>query len=247
MTADDPVEWTLVIPAYNEEARIAGILGDIGRFRGSVLFVCDGTDRTAALIREYASRHPEAAIGLIEYGERLGKGCGVMAGMLHATTSLVGFTDADGSTPVEEMNRLFASLGDADGVIGSRWLADSDVRVKQSLFRRFQSRIFNLIVRLLFGLTFHDTQCGAKVFRRAAITGVAPRMHSRGFEFDVELLWRLQQAGFRVVEVPTVWVNRGDSRVKGADVLGMLLSLVRIRVSGGTPPARPDLRPLPPR
>jgi dolichol-phosphate mannosyltransferase len=231
MAATDPAEWTLVIPAYNEEERIAETLGDVEHFGGEILFVCDGTDRTADRIREFASLHPARSIRLLEFGERLGKGGGVIAGMLNATTSYVGFMDADGSTPAKEMNRLFECIDGADGVIGSRWLKDSDVQVKQSFWRQFQSRIFNFIVRALFGLTYHDTQCGAKVFRRSAVEAVAPLMQSRGFEFDVELLWRLKKAGYAVVEVPTVWMNKGDSRVRNPDVLGMFIALLKIRLS----------------
>lgn len=231
MAAPAPRPWTLVIPAYNEEGRISGLLADLGDFEGAALFVCDGSDRTAALIREHASRHPETAVEVLEFSERQGKGGGVMAGMLSAKTPLVGFVDADGSTPMEEMNRLFSVPGpETDGAIGSRWLKGSRVPVPQGFLRRVQSRLFNLFVRALFGLSYRDTQCGAKVFTRDAIGAVAPLMRSRGFEFDVELLWRLKEAGFRVVEVPTVWRNRGDSRVGGSDGFGMFAALLRIRL-----------------
>jgi hypothetical protein len=84
-------------------------------------------------------------------------------------------------------------------------------------------------------LRYHDTQCGAKVFKKSAIDAVVPQMISRGFEFDVELLWRLQGAGFRVTEVPIEWQNKGDSRVRKRDMIGMLSGLFRVRFGVGRP------------
>jgi hypothetical protein len=139
----------------------------------------------------------------------------VIAGLRAARSPLVGYFDADGSTSVEEMKRLFLTLSTVDGAIGSRWIPGSTLKVRQGILRQLESRAFNLLIRVLFGLTYHDTQCGAKVFRKSAIDAVLPSMVSRGFEFDVELLWRLRSAGYRVIEVPIEWQNMGDSRVQG--------------------------------
>jgi hypothetical protein len=132
-----------------------------------------------------------------------------------------------------EMMRLFSCLADNDGAIGSRWVAGSTLTVRQGILRRLESRSFNLLIRCLFGLDFHDTQCGAKVFRKAAIDTVLPAMVSRGFEFDVELLWRLKNAGCRVVEVPIEWQNVGDSRVRKRDMIEMVAGLFRVRSGFG--------------
>ena len=94
------------------------------------------------------------------------------------------------------MQRLFSASAAADGAIGSRWVDGSKLTVRQGLLRRLESRGFNLLIRVLFGLSYNDTQCGAKVFKRAAVDAVLPAMVSRGFEFDVELLWRLKRAGY---------------------------------------------------
>jgi hypothetical protein len=98
-----------------------------------------------------------------------------------------------------------------------------------------ESRAFNLIMKILYGLPYHDTQCGAKAFRKAAVDTVLPSMISRGFEFDVELLWRLRSAGFTINEVPIEWQNKGDSRVKKRDMIGMLSGLIRVRFHRGSP------------
>lgn len=137
--------------------------------------------------------------------------------------------DADGSTSLSEMERLFDRLETADGAIGSRWLPGSILTVRQGFRRRAESRLFNLLVRLLFGLDYHDTQCGAKAFRREALDAVLPSIRSTGFEFDVELLWRLARSGCRVEEVAITWENRDESKVATSDASEMLLGMLRLR------------------
>ena len=184
----DRADCTLVIPAYNEEKRIRSLLEDLSGFRGDLIFVCDGTDATPAVIGAFAAAHPSLSIRCLTFPVRLGKGGGVVAGIREASTRYVGYMDADGSTSLSEMERLFDCLATADGAIGSRWLPGSVMTVRQGLRRRAESRLFNLVVRLLFGLGYRDTQCGAKVFRREALDRVLPSIRSTGFEFDVELL-----------------------------------------------------------
>lgn len=224
-----PADCTIVVPAYNEEARIGGLLEALAAFEGPVIVVADGTDRTAALVRAFGDAHPGLALECLEFPGRLGKGGGIMAGFRAAGTPLVGFMDADGSTDPAEMARLFSFLADADGAIASRWAPGAVVPVRQSAGRRLKSRAFNLLVRLLFGLPYADTQCGAKVFRREAVAPVLGEMTLSGFEFDVELLWRLSRRGARVIEVPTVWYDRGGSKVGGGDSMEMLRRLVALR------------------
>jgi dolichol-phosphate mannosyltransferase len=224
-----PDQCTIVVPAYNEAERIDGLLQDLQEFEGSLVFVCDGDDSTAERIRRFAAGRSIPSVRCLEYPRRLGKGGGVLEGMKVADTPFVGFMDADGSTPLREMMTLFARLDGTDGAIGSRWLAGSEIVIAQGWWRRLQSRVFNALVRVLFGLHFQDTQCGAKAFRREALDEILPLMVSTGFEFDVELLWRMQHAGCRIEEVPIQWTNRGASRVGGADGLGMVKALLRLR------------------
>lgn len=235
MASDTGPAKSLVIPAYNEEFRIRPLLLGIDRFDGELIVVCDGTDRTAEVVGEIAASRPDLRIRCLRFPHRLGKGGGVLAGLAAAKTPLVGYFDADGSTGIGEMLRLFDAVASADGAIGSRWVPGSKLTVPQGFLRRLESRGFNLIIRVLFGLTYHDTQCGAKVFRKSAVDAVMPAMISRGFEFDVELLWRLRSAGFSLVEIPIEWQNKGDSRVKKRDMIGMLAGLVRVRFHRGTP------------
>ena len=225
----DRADCTLVIPAYNEEKRIRSLLEDLSGFRGDLIFVCDGTDATPAVIGAFAAAHPSLSIRCLTFPVRLGKGGGVVAGIREASTRYVGYMDADGSTSLSEMERLFDCLVDADGAIGSRWLPGSVMTVRQGLRRRAESRLFNLVVRLLFGLGYRDTQCGAKVFRREALDRVLPSIRSTGFEFDVELLWRLAQSDCRVEEVPITWENRDESKVGTSDAQEMLSGMIRLR------------------
>ena len=230
MNAAPDLPCSLVIPAYNEENRIRPLFDTISRFDGELIVVCDGTDGTARVVEEIARSRTDLAIRCLTFDHRLGKGGGVIAGLIAARAPLVGFFDADGSTTMSEMLRLFSSLAEYDAAIGSRWVDGSTLTVRQGILRRLESRSFNLFIRCLFGLDFHDTQCGAKVFRKTAIDGILPAMVSRGFEFDVELLWRLRRAGCRIVEVPIEWQNKGDSHVRKRDMMRMVAGLFRIRL-----------------
>ena len=225
----DLADCTLVIPAYNEEARIGSLLEGISGFPGDLIFVCDGTDATPAVIGAFADDHPSLSIRCLTFPSRLGKGGGIVAGVREASTPYVGYMDADGSTSLSEMERLFDRLATVDGAIGSRWVPGSVLTVRQGLRRRVESRLFNLLVRMLFGLDYRDTQCGAKAFRKEALDAVLPSIRSTGFEFDVELLWRLRQNGYRVEEVPTTWENRDESKVTTSDAKEMLLGMLRLR------------------
>ena len=232
MNSPKKTPYSLVIPAYNEEKRITPLFDAIGSFDGELIVVCDGTDKTPEVVDAIAARRNDLTIRCLRFENRLGKGGGVFAGLAAAQSPFVGYFDADGSTSIEEMKRLFAKLSAYDGAIGSRWVPGSTLRVRQSFMRRLESRGFNLIIRILFGLRFSDTQCGAKVFRKEAIDAVLPHMKSRGFEFDVELLWRMKSAGFIVTEVPIEWQNKGDSRVEKRDMIRMLAGLVAVRFAG---------------
>jgi hypothetical protein len=159
----------------------------------------------------------------------------VIEGFSHADSPVVGFLDADGSTSLGEVHRLMRALDGVDAVIGSRWLPGSVIPDRQGLSRRIESRVFNLVIRLLFGLRFTDTQCGAKVFKKSAVDAVLSDMTSTGFEFDVELLWRLSKKGCTILECPITWQNQGDSRVTAGDALRMLSGLLSVRIHGGAP------------
>jgi dolichol-phosphate mannosyltransferase len=223
------IRYSLVIPAYNEEARIAQLFNRIDGFDGELIAVCDGDDRTPDVVQKIAGTRPDLTIICLQFPKRLGKGGGVIEGLKVARGSCVGFLDADGSTGISEMMKLFSQLARYDGAIGSRWVGGAVLKVRQGMLRQMESRVFNIIIRLMFGLNYHDTQCGAKAFRKSAVDTVLPDMVSTGFEFDVELLWRLKRAGYAVGEFPIEWKNTGDSRVQRRDMIRMFAGLLNVR------------------
>ena len=232
---DGPMDISLVIPAYNEEKRLGATLDRIlayGREKGhdqEILVVDDGsTDNTAALVEAYADR----GIRLLKNPGNRGKGYSVRHGMLEATRDLVLFSDADLSTPIEEMEGLAAPVlaGEADGAIGSRAVTGSNVEVSQPLYRVAMGKIFNKFVRAIAVGGFADTQCGFKLFTRDAARAVFSRQTFEGFSFDVEVIFIARNLGLRIAEVPVRWVNSPETKVSACmDSLRMFLDLFKVR------------------
>ena len=201
---------SFIIPAYNESRRIGDTLvkaRDYFSRQGydyEVIVVDDGSsDGTAGFVRR---SFPD--VHVIEYTPNQGKGHAVRTGMLAAQGDFRYFSDADGSTPVGEIEKLQARFDDgADVVIGSRTLPDADVQVRQALYRQTMGRIFNVFVQLLAIKGFPDTQCGFKGFSRAAAADIFPRMTIKGFGFDAELLFIARKHGFRIDQVGVTWLT----------------------------------------
>ncbi len=231
-----PPELSVVVPAYNEEQRLERMLRDALselRRRGQpceVIVVDDGSrDGTSALVLRLAADFPE--LRLIRLPENRGKGYAVRTGVVNAHGRHVVFADADGATPFQELERLERALRDgADVAIGSRALAQADVTVAARLHRRVMGRVFHALVSLLAVRGFRDTQCGFKLFRRAAAQDLFSRLRVPGFSFDVEVLLMARRGGYRVAEVPVNWTHQPGSRVDLArDSLRMLRDLFIIR------------------
>jgi len=167
-------QYSIVIPAYNESARIGRALTEVLRtldekhWDAEVLVVNDGsTDNTAAIVESFVAK--DHRVRLLQNGTNRGKGYSVRNGLLHGSGNIVMFTDADLSSPMPEAERLFAAIRDgADVAIGSRWLGTSRQTIHQPLYRQFFGRCFNLVTRMIMRLPFADTQCGFKAFRRGA-------------------------------------------------------------------------------
>lgn len=223
-------EKTIIVPAYNEEDRIWTILDESRFYPYNYIFVCDGKDHTSEIIQSFKKEFNLKSIDCLVYPKRLGKGGGVIEGIKHTTTPYVGFMDADYSTNLDEMTKLFdlCNIG-YDVVIGSRWLPESNITIKQSFTRRIQSRALNKLVKWWFDLDIYDTQCGAKVFQRKAILNVLPEIKTNGFEFDVELLWELHKLKYYIKEVPIEWIDKGKSHVKLACSLKIFKKLFVLR------------------
>jgi dolichyl-phosphate beta-glucosyltransferase len=233
-----PVNGSLsvVIPAYNEEARLPGTLKRIAAYLDGrwaqdcreILVVDDGSrDNTA----DTAARFPGIRV-LRNPGNR-GKGYSVRNGVLEARCDWVLFTDADLSTPIEELEKLSkaAEKAGATVAIGSRALDRSLIGVHQPLLREAGGRFFNWIMRRVTGLPFHDTQCGFKLMERNAAKEIFRRQRLDGFGFDVEVLAIAQSLGYSAVEVPVRWNNAEGSKVGLAGGLGAFLDVLRVRMN----------------
>lgn len=155
-----------------------------------------------------------------------------MLGFAQAAGALVGFADADGSTPPTAFQDLVDNIGQADAIIASRWLRGAQVSPRQPWSRRMASRLFNgLVIRFLFEVNFSDTQCGAKLIKRNAVQKILPNLGITRWAFDVDLLFKLYRAGYKIIEIPTVWHDVAGSRLKIAPVsLEMFAALIRLRL-----------------
>ncbi|HEY5426280.1 MAG TPA: glycosyltransferase [Candidatus Tumulicola sp.] len=224
--------FSVIIPAHNEQDRIGKTLEEyVGVFGDSeIIVVLNGcTDGTRAVVSDLRGAYPNLVA--IEIPDAVGKGGAVRAGFLLARADVVGYVDADGSTPAREMRRLCEAVGEGDGVIGSRWLRGSVVAIRQPWARRFASRNFNVIVRTFFGLKYSDTQCGAKVFRRSALERVMRDVETANLAFDVDLLYAMKRLKMAIREEPTYWIDMQGSRVRLASAsLHMFAAVVRLRL-----------------
>lgn len=228
---------SIIIPAYNEAARLGRMLEAYlpyfnQRYGAEVelIIVVNGSrDQTENMVRQYAARF--AQVQAIVEPRRIGKGGAIMLGLARAQGELIGFVDADGSTPPEAFQDLAARIGAGGVIIASRWCAGAVVNPRQPLARRVASRIFNWLVRVMFDLRITDTQCGAKLMSREAVRRVQPHLGITRWAFDVDLLFQLRRAGYAVREIPTVWHDQSGSRVKvGRVSLEMFVALVRLRL-----------------
>jgi glycosyltransferase involved in cell wall biosynthesis len=228
---------SIVIPAYNEESRLPKtfdrILGWLEeqrlKFR-EIIVVDDGSrDATAGVVEEYSK--PPSPIRLLRNPGNKGKGYAVRHGVLDAGGEWILYTDADLSTPIEELQKLEAAAAQQNAVIaiGSRAVDRSLVAVHQSPFREYSGRFFNVVMRAVTGLPFHDTQCGFKLYRADAAKAVFSRQEQDGFSFDVEDLVIAKKLGLRAVEVPVRWANVEGTKVTLAQGLKSFTDLLQIR------------------
>ena len=231
---------SVIIPAYNEAARIRGSLARLVEYLvgagrpAEVLVVDDGsTDRTAAVVEELAAAVPAGGppVRVLRNGRNRGKGYSIKHGVLSAAGDHLLVSDADFSTPIEELPRLLRPV-ESEGygiALGSRGLAESRVERHQPLWRETMGRCFNALVRAFTGLPFRDTQCGFKVMRRDAVLPLFRAARIERFAYDVEILYLAGRAGVRAIEVPVIWRDAPGSKVRAmADSIVMLKDILKI-------------------
>ena len=195
-----------------------------------IVVVDDGSsDRTAEVAEALRDEYPELRV-LRNPGNR-GKGYAVRHGMLECRGEWALFTDADLSSPIEELDNLWQAAGreEAQVAVGSRALDRKLIGVHQSWFRENVGKVFNLVMRVVTGLPFHDTQCGFKLFEAAAARDIFRRQLLEGFGFDVEVLFIGQHLGYRQIEVPVRWNDVAGTTMTTWRGLTAFLELLLVR------------------
>ena len=226
---------SIIIPAYNEEKRLPGTLDFIMAFlrrqtyEAEVIVCDDGSrDRTVKIAAEKL-RFTQSQV--LVSPRNAGKGDAVKRGMLAAKGQFCLISDADLSTPIDEVRRFLKYLEAGDDiVIGSRALEDSKVEIHQGFHREMMGRVYNWIARALSFKGIMDSQCGFKCFKAPVAKELFALQKIRGFSFDAEILYLAQKKGYKVREEPVIWRNSNQSRVRLIkDPLAMFFDLLKIR------------------
>lgn len=229
--------YSIVIPAYNEEKRIGKTLECYTNFlakkklKYEIIVVCDGcTDKSTNVVKKFQKHNKKIKLFILPH--RLGKGGGVYHGFSKCNGNIIGFTDADNAVRPEESMKLLDNIKNADCIIASRRMKNSLMIIppKSGLWNfsmRLLSRIFNKIVNFLFMLNIKDTQCGAKFMKREVYKSIKNELKISGFEFDVELLWRIKEHGYKIKEIGIIWRHDLESKSSVLNSLNMLISLLK--------------------
>ena len=228
----------LLIPAYNEEARIEPVLRHYADFfranysgKFQLVVVLNGCrDNTLGVVQRVAKDFP--SVSWLDFPAPIGKGGALIEGLkLAGHADYIGYVDADGATGPEAVLKLIPFLKEAECVIGSRWLPGSILLKAQPKFRQLVSRCFHLIVEFLFWMHIKDTQCPCKLLRREAVEKTHPFLRIADLAFDVNLLVAVKRAGCHIKEVPIEWTDVVGSKVTASlfrNSLAMFLSVVRV-------------------
>lgn len=236
MTEDSEPALSVVIPCFNEEQRLPRTLDHVERYLAGrhpsfeLILVDDGSvDGTRRVMDAAAERNRSVRIEALPHNR--GKGRALAAGVASAKGAEILLTDADLSTPIEELEKLQAALSNGAGIaIASRAVRGSRVEVSQPLYRVIMGKAFNLIVQAVLLPGIWDTQCGFKLFRADVAHRVFAGLVTDGFGFDPEVLYRARRQGVKIVEVPVVWRNSAPTKVSALrSSLDMLRHVLWIR------------------
>jgi dolichyl-phosphate beta-glucosyltransferase len=227
------VDLSVIIPAYNEASRLGDSLERVLPYlerrarRFEVLVVDDGSsDATVAVANEYSHR----GVWVLELAKNRGKGAALRHGVVASSGDKVLLSDADLSTPIQELERLEPYLEKADVILGSRAVEGSRIQLRQPWHREAMGKVFNFVIRLLGFGDFKDTQCGFKLLSGEAARKLFPLLTIDRFAYDVEMVFEAQRLGLRVVEVGVEWHDSPVSRVRPwQDAPQMLRDVLRVR------------------
>lgn len=233
------IHLSVIIPAYNEERRLPKTLADIDRYLSRQnydyeIIVIDGgsTDRTPEIVGELFSDIPN--LKLIQVKNCLGKGQAVKEGMLQARGEYRVFTDADNSTSIDQVEKMWSYFkGGYDIVIGSRDIKGAVLDPPQPFLRKvILGQGFKLLRKIIIDIwDITDTQCGFKGFTERAAKDIFPKLTITGFTFDAEVLVLAKKMGYKIKEIPVRWVNDPESKVKLKHVIKMFLEIIKIRLN----------------
>ena len=230
---------SIVVPCYNEEQRLPRTIDRIERYldgqgtQYELILVDDGSaDGTRQVMDAAAERSRSVRVEALPHNR--GKGRALATGVGVAGGDEILLTDADLSTPIEELPKLQAQLTKGAGVaIASRALRDSKVEVSQPIYRVLMGKVFNLIVQAVLLPGIWDTQCGFKLFRADVAHKVFAGLVTDGFGYDPEVLYRARKMGVKIAEVPVVWRNSAPTKVSPiSSSFDMLRHVIRIRLRG---------------
>jgi len=234
---EDGIFLSLIIPAYNEKARIVSTVVTVQDYLGTIgkpyeiIVVDDGSlDESRDVLARKLSG--VAGVRVISYQPNAGKGYAVRQGMLASRGEYAAFSDVDLSAPIEELDKLFAALDQgSDVAIGSRAVKGSELIVHQPLYRELGGKILKRIIGLVAVGDINDTQCGFKLFRGEVARAVFAKCMVNGWGFDVEALYLARRMGYRIAEVPVRWSHSADSRIRPLQAgLQVLRDTLRIRL-----------------
>jgi len=226
---------SIIIPAFNEAKRLPSTLKTVKEYLdrsqwefSEVVVVDDGSRDGTVSVAE------SAGVRVLRNPGNRGKGFTVRHGMLEAKGEWALFTDADLSSPITELEKLWGAVETegARAAIGSRALDRKLIGVHQPAFREFMGRVFNLVMRLVTGLSFSDTQCGFKLFETQAARAIFQRQLLDGFGFDVEVLFIAKRLGFRTLEVPVRWNDVAGTKVSMLRGIAAFLDPLKVRWNG---------------
>jgi len=229
---------SIIIPAYNEEGRIERTVRAYHQFFSAknvsfeLVIVLNGCkDNTIGVIERVRNDLAANTITIIDM-QQAGKGLAIKAGFANALVrdnDLIGFVDADMATAPDAFYDLVTNIDDNDGVIASRYMPGAQITPARPAYKRYGSRIiYEPFVWALFGLSYYDLQCGAKLFKRAVLQKITPQLTVTQWAFDVELLYLCKKSGYTVKEIPTVWHDQADSKLTLRGGLRMFSALFNV-------------------
>jgi dolichyl-phosphate beta-glucosyltransferase len=226
---------SIIIPAHNEEKRIAKTLIKIDQylsqknFSYEIIVVNDGSkDKTVEVVEKLKTKIIN--LGIINNEKNYGKGHAVRQGLTNARGEYRLFTDADNSTNIEEFNKFLPYLSCSDIIFGSRVMKGSKIIIPQPFYRLFLGNIFRLITQIFIGLwNISDTQCGFKLLNSKAVKDILPRCKINGWSFDAEILIIAKKLNYKLKEIPIIWKNDRKSKVKLKGMFIAIIDLLKIK------------------